>query len=322
MATDSTYVNGVIAAREKYLLKDKILRMSELGPAEAFRMLLDSGFGAGESVSSVYEYEKLIEADEAATDRFIREYAPSKALMCYLMEERDFHNAKAYVKAAHTGGDVSAMLSPEGMIPLETIAGCFKESDFSPLPDKIRLPIEKSMEYLSQEDAKSYMVGAIFDKALYLSLIKDCRHSKILSCFIQKKADMQNILSCLRSDSFDLAKELFVPGGKIGEEDLEKIYALNEATIKKYSASDVGTFLKSCVRAKEMGLPFTDAEKELASFEESLLYSKKYDLKRTEPFLYYILRRRAENMNVRVVFVCLLNGMSEKDIKSRLRAFS
>jgi hypothetical protein len=47
MALNVIYTNGVIAAKDKYLLKDKILRFCELSAEEAFRMLLESGFGGG-----------------------------------------------------------------------------------------------------------------------------------------------------------------------------------------------------------------------------------------------------------------------------------
>ena len=99
MARDLLYTNGVIAAREKYLLKDKILKLCEGSAEEAFRTLAESGFGKGAEVSSVYDFERLVTADEEAIDAFIREYAPSQGELNYLLSERDFHNAKAIIKA-------------------------------------------------------------------------------------------------------------------------------------------------------------------------------------------------------------------------------
>ena len=90
---DTAYTNGVIAAREKYLLKDKLYRLCELTAEDAFRALIESGFGAGALAESVYEYEKLIAAEEASLDGFVREYAPSPAEKAYLLSPRDFHNA-------------------------------------------------------------------------------------------------------------------------------------------------------------------------------------------------------------------------------------
>jgi hypothetical protein len=62
---DVTYTTGVIAAREKYLLKDKIYRLCELSEREAFRMLVESGFGGGaETAIDSVDYEKLIAVEE------------------------------------------------------------------------------------------------------------------------------------------------------------------------------------------------------------------------------------------------------------------
>ena len=41
---------------------------------------------------------------------------------------------------------------------------------------------------------------------------------------------------------------------------------------------------------------------------------------RNQPFLYYVFRRRAENADVRILFVCLLAGMKDYEIKARLRS--
>ena len=60
-------------------------------------------------------------------------------------------------------------------------------------------------------------------------------------------------------------------------------------------------------------------EKEKAADAEYFA-ERKYELEKTEPFLYYVYRRRLECANVRIVFACLLAGVSEAEIKKRLRA--
>ena len=55
------------------------------------------------------------------------------------------------------------------------------------------------------------------------------------------------------------------------------------------------------------------------NYEIQYFSAKKYDLIKNQPFLYYVFRRRAENANVRILFVCLLAGMRDSEIKKRLR---
>ncbi|MCD8041258.1 MAG: V-type ATPase subunit [Clostridia bacterium] len=319
MAVDSLFTNGIIAVREKYLLKDKIVRMCEVGADEAFRMLVESGFGAGESVSSVYEYEKLLLADSRSTDDFIREFCPSKAALHYLLAPRDFHNAKAVAKAEHLGTDPAAMLAPDGVIPAGDIQACFRSGDFTPLYGELGKACSAAKEYFSQENSSGAEVGAIFDKALYEHLKNVCGKNKTLKNFVSEKADMTNILTAMRSADADFAAKYYVKGGSISFDTLSKIFSGEEEALKAFQGSGKQDFVKLCFAAKAEGKPLTEAEKRLSSYEADALAVNKYDLKANLPFLYYVLRRRTENENVRIVFVCLLNGMPEREIKSRLR---
>ena len=67
------------------------------------------------------------------------------------------------------------------------------------------------------------------------------------------------------------------------------------------------------------GLSTAEAEKRLAETEIRLFEARKYELSGSEPFLYYVLRRKTECANVRAAMVCLNAGMKESEIKKRLR---
>jgi hypothetical protein len=56
------------------------------------------------------------------------------------------------------------------------------------------------------------------------------------------------------------------------------------------------------------------------SYAQDFLSANRFELKNSQPFLYYVFRRRAQNANVRIVFACLLSKLPEKQIKMRLRA--
>lgn len=325
MAIDVGYTNGVIAAREKYLLKDKISRFCELSAEEAFRSLLESGFGGGaETATSVYDYEKLIAVEEEKLDGFIREYAPSEAEKAYLLSARDFHNAKALVKAAYLKTDAERMLSPEGLISVATISEGVEKSDFTPLK-RINAYLggacEEATALLAEEPSGS-KVGEIFERAAYGYLWSVAKRKPVLKKLLIAKADMTNILIALRSGEKEIAKEKYLPFGELKENDLEKLFGEDtEKAQKSFSRTAYAEFIKACFAAKEKGLPLTEAEKLLGGNDAAYFAKRKYDLEKNEPFLYYVYRRRAENANVRILFVCLLAGLSEQDIKKRLRVW-
>lgn len=322
---DTTYTNGVIAAREKYLLKDKIFRLCELSAEEAFRMLLESGFGGGaETATSVYEYENLIIAEENALDEFIRTYAPSVAEKEFLLSPRDFHNAKALVKAAHLGVDATKLLAPEGLIPISQLIACVETGNFASVKAfnaYLGGACEEATKLLS-EDPSGVKTGGIFEKALYASLENTAKKKDVLKKLLSAKADMTNILTSLRAEDFAQASSQYLPAGKLSEETLEKLFNEDKERARRaFAATPYKQFVALCFEAQEKGLPMTEAEKIVGGFDTAYFAKRKYDLKRNEPFLYYVYRRRVENTNVRIVFACLLAGQSEREVKQRLRAF-
>ena len=320
MAKDLTYTNGVIAVREKYLLKDKIFKLCETGADEALRSISESGFGNGVEVGSVYDYEKLVSADEKSIDEFIREYAPSKAEIEYLLSPRDFHNAKALVKAIYLNLEAEKLLAPDGLIPAEKLFECIKVNDLSSLNKHLQEAIKASAQLFAEGEASGAEIGLIFEKAQFAHLSAVCSKNLLLKKFIAVRADMTNILTALRCDSAEYAEKCFVDGGKLTSAKLLKLFEEDKAkAVQAFKDTPYYEFVKSCFDAKEAGFPLTQAEKIAESYEAEYFTAKKYDLKRSQPFLYYVFRRRMENANVRILFVCLLAGMREGDIKRRLR---
>ena len=313
---DIAYTTGVIATKEKYLLKDRILRLAELSPDEAFRFLLETGYGGGaETAVSVYDFEKLIQAEEAKLDAFIREYAPNTRLSAYLLAPRDFHNAKALVKAFITGEEEDKMLAPDGLVESVAIKNAVKSGDYSALYPQLANAIKDAME-LAQTEVSGAKLGLLFEKSLsnYISSVSKGFLKKMISA----KTDMTNILTTLRSVDEAQAKEGLLPGGKLAEETLITLFD-KEKALEKFKRTEYYDFVKTCLEAKEKGFPMTQAEKTRDGYDLAQFEARKYELIKNEPFLYYVYRRKIENENVRIVFVCLLAGLSEAEIKRRLR---
>ena len=320
MAKDLLYTNGVISAREKYLLKDKILKLCESGAEEALRVVCESGFGKGAEVHSVVGYEELVVADERDIDNFIREYAPSRAEAEYFLCERDFHNAKAVIKAFGQNLDIDKLLAPEGLIPVRLITDCIKSGKYEPLGKQLADAVRQTAElFANGENVSGAEIGVIFEKAKFAHLAEKCGKNRVLKRLITARADMTNILTALRSTEKSYAEKCFVGGGKLGVKQLSGLFAENPE--KALDGTDYAEFLKKCLKDRAEGLPLTGAERFFESYETEFFSAKRYELEKAQPFLYYVFRRRAENADVRILFVCLMAGMRGAEIRKRLRAF-
>ncbi|MGN1061488.1 MAG: V0D/AC39 family V-type ATPase subunit [Candidatus Scatosoma sp.] len=326
-----TYVNGVIAAKEKYFLKDKLLRLCETDAENALRALKESGFGgaAGAAEEADCSAETLIAAEEAATNAFIREYSGGEAEKEYFLAPLDCHNVKAYFKASRSGADVEKMRADEGLVPLSLIAECFSKNDFSALPAYLQTALKEACDLCADgAEGKGAAVGAAFEKALFSHLAASCKRNVALKKMVEEKADLTNLVTALRAKNFAEAKEQFVCGGKLRAEAFAFCFAENaqqaEDLLKKTgkyfgkAGGKTREFFGLYKQAKETG-SFAAAEKRLAETETDFFERKKYELTGSQPFLYYVLRRKAECANVRIALVCLNAGMKEADIKKRLR---
>ncbi len=322
MHKDYDYANGVIAAKEVYLLGAKISKLCEGSAEDALRGITESGFGKGADAVTVYDYEKLLAADERDIDAFIREYGGATE-KSYLLSPRDFHNAKALFKARYLETQADKMLAPAGLLEVEEISRCIEEEDYKPLGGELEAACKKAAFLSAQEDkfVSGAEIGAIFEQGLYSKLSKSCAKNFTLKKLLAKKADMTNILTALRSKSLEQAEKNYVGGGKLKAAQLNRLFdGDTEKVVSLFEKEGYGSFLKICLEAKSGGKPFTEAELARDNVETDYLSANRYELKRSQPFLYYVLRRRAENANVRILFVCLLAGMDEGAIKRRLRA--
>ena len=114
-----------------------------------------------------------------------------------------------------------------------------------------------------------------------------------------------------------------MPSGKLSTQALQTLIdgdAEKRNTV--FSGTPYMEFVKECIFAKEKNLPLSSAEKLLASFEFEAFQARKYELKKEEPFFYYVLGRRIENSNIRILFAGKFTGLSEAEIKRRLRAYN
>lgn len=312
---DPVYTNGVIAVKERLLLGEKLLRYTEMTVEEVLRALREGGFGNG---AEGQESEALILAEEHALDEFIREYAPSSTELIYLLSPRDFHNAKALCKAKKLNTGAEKLLAPEGLVRIDELSAAVDSGDVSALDKELGSAI---IQVLESEELKGADIGAIFDIALYKHLVAKCKFSFLLKKLLAGKADRLNILAAMRSGSREFAEKLYVCGGKLKTADLEKLFGEDSNNAENaLNGTPYAQFYKLCLESKEKGLPFTEAERALESFEAEYFVEKRFELEGKQPFLYYVFRRRAEIQNVRIILVCLNAGLKAQDIKRRLRA--
>lgn len=323
MAKDTLYTDGVIAVREKGLLNDKISKLCESDAEECLRVLLESGFAKGVEITCAQDYEKGVLADEKDIDEFIKEYSPTNAEREYLLSYRDFHNAKAILKAHYLNLESESMLASEGLISIKDIFECVRSGKYEPLGEVLGKCVKEGAALFdSEREVTGAEIGIIFERGLYTHLLNVCAHRSTLKKLVVAKVDMTNILTALRAQDEDKAKKFYLPFGQLKEKELSNLFLSdNEKISEKFKNTPYYAFVKKCLGDTASGKSLTSAEKICESYEGEYFSENRFELKNSQPFLYYVFRRRIENANIRILFVCLLAGLKGNEIKNRLRTY-
>lgn len=316
MRYDLTFINGVVKSRERFLLGDKIDRLAEGSSEDAFRLLKESGFGGETPAEGPHQAERLIRAEEADLNSFVREYAPTDKTAAFLLAEYDFHNAEALVKCRYAGANEEKLLSAEGYFTI----GFLKENIFGEgegLPAELKSAAETSAALFSDGKANGLEIDCIFKRELY-AYMKRRAEGKKLKEILSASADAANVSSALRSREASLAEKMFVTGGKL---PLSQIIALCDASYQDIKDGDYPPEIKEAAAAAEREEPLSSFERSRDDFPLLLLYKTRYDMAGAEPFLTYVYRRRAEIRNARLITVSLAAGLLPSAIKNKIRLY-
>ena len=148
--------------------------------------------------------------------------------------------------------------------------------------------------------------------------LKTQAKNKKLKLILQKRADSANVSSALRSRDWALFEKMFVEGGKLPKSHIK---ALCELSIEQIKSGEFSSEIKEASEVALKGEPLSQFEKQTDNYPMELLNVTRYDMKGIEPFVLYVLRRRAEIRNVRIVCVSLGAGLTPAQIKNKIRLY-
>ncbi len=316
MRYDTVFTNGVVKSREKYLLGNKLERMQEGTFEDALKTLKESGFG-GDAVAAADDVEQLIRAEEISLNNFIREYAPTDKFAAFLLAENDFHNAEGLVKCLYAGADEDKILAPTGIFSIERLTSAVRDDNYDGLPDELKKAIEESKNLFKDGKANGLNVDCLFKSQMFAYMQVLARNVDLKKLLVSK-ADAANISSALRSRDFAIAQMMYVKGGKL---PLSRIKDLCELPFDAIEKGDFPPYAKAAAAEISKQKPATTFERMADDYPLTELYKTKYDMIATQPFLTYILKRRAEIKNVRIITVSLAAGLTAQQIKNKIRLY-
>lgn len=300
------YVNGIIAVKETYLIKEKFDYLLGLSAKDALKQLCDLPYGQGVDLDGETDYKSLVAHDEKAITDFIQEFAPSISEKAFFLLKNDYENLKTIVKSDIGGFSEQNLFSSQGLYGVEKLKNDYKNGK---LNYYMSLCVK---EIKSQKEITGSLIGNAVLKYYYLELLSKVKR-KPLRQIIKRQADLINVLKTLKTQNVQEEKKYFLKGDLPEKAFLllaDETKSVKERTSLLNDLKDIAT------------LAFTNgyaaAEKQAEVENLKIFFDKRYSLSTYEPFCWYVLQRKTENKNVKILFSSKLAGLEEEKIRQRL----
>lgn len=316
---------GRVCVLENALVtSDKLKRVLDAKSADdALKGLVEIGYGAGEQVSDVYDYEKLIKKDLEVSYAFVHEVTPEEKVTNLFFYHYDYHNIKVLIKAAILKEEAENLLIPYGTIDIEDLKRALKEGT-----NKVNLPPEM-VEFINictdESEIEASEIGYLADGALYKQIareLKTIKH-KAIKQYFSVQADYNNVLAVLRSRNLkdaSLISKTYLP---LGNFTLNELYNAFEKEgddfIKILSGKNAD---KGLIEGVEYY--FDHGTMSLIEKNRDNYFIRLFKPLSTNPFtigpvLGYLMAKEQQANIIRLIMVAKINELPQEHVLERLR---
>lgn len=322
-----TMKNGLIfanarakALEQNLFSEDRLLRMMECATLDdAVKILLEANYAGGMVIDSSTEFEKLLLEEQRLATDFVRSVVePSVVgLDCFFLKN-DYHNLKSLLKAKYANiSDASALFMPDGNIPLSELKEQFDGGKLKSryMADAVKT-VEKKFE---QGEGTPRFIDVTADVAMFKDLNERLTKSPdpLIKDYFVSLIDTTNISSMMRvyniGANINFFESVFIEGGTI---PLSKFAECFSDPTTKLSAALRGTKYGDLATKIESNSSFETAQD---NYLLKLMSVKKTDMFTVAPIVGYYLAKLNEVKAIRVVLVCIKNGVDRQEMKRRVR---
>ncbi len=312
------YLNTSIHAKtDGVLTRERADRLAEARSPEDFvRLLADFGF-AGESGVPVEQA-----ADGALSDAFafVEKYAPDADVYSLFRYPYDCHNLKTAIKVSYRNKfSYDELSSALGKVDPKEAETAVIKKDFSAFPKNMAAAAKEAVDAFDKT-GDPQRIDVLLDAACFADMLENAEKHGVgfIIGYVKAKIDTVNICSAARcialSSPFSFYKNVFIPGGTLGEAFFEDAYGdmkdLKEAVLKTGYASAVSA---------SFGHGMSETER---AFDVLLLkraVSEYPDTFGEATAAAYLIMTECAAKNIRLAYFGKMSGLDPAKIRERMR---
>lgn len=325
---DFTHAVARIRVMEKRLLNKSIIEklLDAESAEEVLKVLQDTSYGSEiNEIDSVYEYEKVLRAELVELYRNLYKISPIKEVIDVMTLKYDYHNIKVLMKEKALGKDLSSMIIPIGVIPVDLLKTCILSGELKPL-DKHIGGIIQSVQNAFEESRDPQLIDTLLDKYMFENMLAVANdlNTEFITRYVRETIDITNIKTMLRvkkqNKDGKFLQSVIIPGGTVDSSLL--VAGLNEGLetfIRKISRTPYSKVLTSILEEYTAN----DSISSLEVLYDNYIMNHAKDAKRVnfgpEPIVAFIIAKEAEIKIVRIIMVGKVNKVDGNVIRERLR---
>ncbi|MDI6601084.1 MAG: V-type ATP synthase subunit C [Thermoanaerobacteraceae bacterium] len=327
MKRDTDYlfaINKIKVLENRMLSKGILSRMIDAPDAsDAYKMLQETPYGEFlNEYDSPYDFEAVISKHIEDVYRTVDEATGNASFTRFFRIREDYLNCKILLKARNFDGD-NYHLSSMGTIPPETLSNCFKNEDFSELPEYLKVAVEESKELFSQTGIPGYIDFAM-DRFMYEHLYEMAKADSFLKDYIEREVDLINIRSFIRiklmDESVDFLKAVLLNHGKLDRDFFYNVFNEQLAGLPdRLKFTDYASVVEQGVKSWLESGSSMEMERLCDNYLLEYAMQGKFAAFGTKPIWGYILGKLNEVRLLRIVMVGKLNDIAKDLISERLR---
>lgn len=311
---------GNLRARENRLLKSGDLNQLSAAKStdELAKMLTDRGIGA----TDTSDVPQLLREETEKLWEYVTENAPDMSAFEPFLYENDFHNYKAVLKGVVRGREYESLLILPATVEISYIERAVKEKRFDLLPEFMRSSAEEAYSVFTKT-GDSQLADCIIDGGLMTAQLNKAKKigNPVILKLITVTVFYNNIKAALRAAKANksaaflntvltetgvVSKKAMVLAALSGEEKLLELLA---------GVSELG--------GGEAAEAYRRSPAEFEKFADDRVINTakqcKYITVGIEPIVGYMLARKAEITDLRIIYSGIKTGQPTEKTRERLR---
>lgn len=314
------------ACENNFLPKAELLKAAEARDvSEAMNIVSAYGYGDGKALENPRDFVKVLNNAEEEAYEFVFSALPEKNELEFLKLTKDYHNAKAILKAEFLGISPESYLVKGGIYEAESLVEMIKDRNFVFLSTEMKEAIAETIEVFGKgRDPQE--VDIIMDKACYREMYrraKDFGNDFILG-YVRLLIDILNVTTFVRlkqmNKPWNFFQKVFLEGGNIREDVFVAGYEENyQQLADRFAPYGFEQIMEKGAAAARDENSFSLMEKLCDNMIIEYIRDSKFVTFGIEPAAAHLIAKESEIKNLRMILNGKIAGTPFEVIEERMR---